>query len=146
MTARVNCVTCTPHHPPHSPRPIFRQSCTCGRVNGEVTQPENYPPVENITATVCIRCLLGCSRCNMNFCNTAQLPTWGVSNSLVHCCTLSLCHLGSETSKYQHRDHLVGYYIAATYLAHLASHLCECVFVCSHHIVFTAVQKSGPFL
>ena len=97
-----------PHHPPHSPRPIFRQSCTCGRVNGEVTQPENYPPVENITATVCIRCLFSCSRCNMNFCNTAQFPTWGVSNSLVHCCTLSLCHLGSETSKYQYKDHLVG--------------------------------------
>ena len=33
---------------------------------------------------------------------------------IVHCCTLSQCHLGSETgssqtSKYQYRDHLVGY-------------------------------------
>ena len=48
-------------------------------------------------------------RCQVSFISSTHTPI------LVHCCTLSLCHLGSEIgwssqkSKYQYRDHLVGY-------------------------------------
>ena len=77
--------------------------------------------------------------------NIRNLTCYGVLLSESKAAQMGLLERLNSGSSKGCRDHLVGHYIAATYLAHLASHLCECVLVYSHHTVFT-VQKGGPFL